>query len=503
MVSGIESIRSAGWLGVDVAFLHTPHHITRNPPFQYYLLPMGMIMLANLLNEEGIESRVFNLGIELQKGTSLEKSISAIDAHIFAIDIHWYVHLYDAVTVASMVKKIHPHAYIVIGGLTASRFAREILETFQFIDAVIKGDAEIPMLQLVTAFMKGKKEGFHDIPNIVYRDGSVRENDLQYVAHRKELSRLPYVKNPLPVNHEDTFLHREMQGESCFPTLWFCCARGCTFNCCWCGGAHMSHEVLTGRHHITVRDPERVADEVITMASRLNTASFSHDLAVLGKKYCTLLFSRIREESLDIGCYWEIFDPSRYSEDFLMQIARSFHPQRSKFAVSLGSALPAIREKSGMASFTNTHFVDLLHSMRDMGFQVEGYFHVLPPETYESMYNTLQFVERIQKELHIPFFYWSPTLDPASPMQLYPETYGIISRLHSFSDYWKACSGAPFTGYDLPHFTEKDMISLSTGQSASLPESVASLYREVTQQRNSIIGISSDESDLSSEILFI
>ena len=487
---------------MEVAFLHAPQNITRKGPPQYYIMPMGSIMLANVLREQGIESRVYHLGIEREHGSTPEEVISRLDAPVFAIDIHWYVHLYDGVKVARLCKSVHPDATVIVGGITASCFPRELLSMFPFIDVVVKGDAEVPVVQLAKTCLDGGS--LKDIPNIVYNKG-LTENPHQYVAQKEELSRLPYVADPLPVEHATTYFHREMQGESCFPTFWFCCGRGCTFNCCWCGGALTSHMIHSKRYSITIRDPEKVAQEVILLAPRLNSASFSHDIAVLGTKYSSKLFSTIKGESLDIGAYWEVFDPSLYSREMLLTIAKTFNPQRSKFAVSLGSAVPEIREKSGMAHFTNNHFLEMLTTMRALGFQVEGYFHILPPETYESMKTTLMIVEKIQDELKIPFFYWSPTLDPASPMQAHPDAFGLVSRMHTFDDYWQACSKGMFMGYDLPNFTEQDMISLSTGRPVALPEPLKILYEKVTRQRNALIGVAdqSTDHDLAAETLFI
>lgn len=485
-----------------MAFLHAPQNITRKGPPQYYIMPMGSIMLANLLCEQGIESRVYHLGIERENGNAPEEVISRLDASVFAINIHWYVHLCDGVQAARLCKTAHSDATVIVGGITASCFPREMLAKFPFIDVVVQGDAEVPMLQLAKACLNGGS--FKDIPNIVYNKG-LAKTPHQYVAHKEELSQLPYVADPLPVEHAITYFHREMQGESCFPTFWFCCGRGCTFNCCWCGGASSSHVIHSKRYSITVRDPEKVAQEVTLLASRLNSASFSHDIAVLGTKYSSKLFSTIKAESLDIGAYWEVFDPSLYSRKMLSTIAKTFNPQRSKFAVSLGSALPEIREKSGMAQFSNDQFYEVLRTMRTLGFQVEGYFHVLPPETYESMRTTLTFVEKIQEELKIPFFYWSPTLDPASPMQVHPDAFGLVSRMHTFDDYWQACCKGIFMGYDLCNFTEQDLISLSTGRPTVLPESLRILYERVTRQRNSLIGVAdrSTDHDLAAETLFI
>lgn len=487
---------------MEVAFIHAPQNIMRESPPHFYIMPMGMIMAANLVNERGFTSQVFHLGIEKEEGSSPEQVISEIDALMFAIDIHWYVHLYDAVTVAAVCKRLHPHAIILVGGMTASCFAQDLVSQFPFIDYVIRGDAEVPLMKMVEAYDRGSL--FTHIPNLTYMRGKqVVQSPLQYVAGSEDISGLPYVSDPLPIHLGDTYLHKEMAGESCFPSFWFCCGRGCMFNCCWCGGASSAHERLTGRGSMIYRNPENVAHDIMMLASRLNMASFSHDVIAMGRHYSSRLFSLIKKENLDIGAYWEVFDPSLYSKKTLLEFALTFNPQRSKIAVSLGSAVPEVRDKSGMAAFSNDQLYQMLKNARDLGIQVEGYFHILPQETYETFETTLRFVNSIQKELKVPFFYWSATLDPESPMYAAPEAFGLTSRLHHLSDYWHACcKGEPFVGYDLANFLEKDMLTLSRTRTEEMPEGIASLYNSVIAERNRLIGLQAD-TDISSETLFI
>ena len=255
---------------------------------------------------------------------------------------------------------------------------------------------------------------------------------------------------------------------------------------------------------MTYRDPEKVAAEVGIYASSLHSASFSHDVVAMGKHYAQQLFSSIRKENLDIGAYWEVFDPSLYSKDVLMEIARTFNPQRSKLAFSLGSADFKIREKSGMAAFSNDQLLKMLHNARALGLQAEGYFHILPPDTHITFEATLSFVEKIQKELKVPFFYWSAILDPASPMHVHPESFGLCLRINSFDDLWQAVSkGNPYTGYDLSRFTEQDMITLADESTIGLPMPIACIYQKTVAQRNALIGLTESDTDIAFETMFI
>lgn len=487
---------------MDVAFIHAPQNIMRKGPAQFYIMPMGVIMLSNLLNQEGYNSRVFHLGIEQEYSHPPEKVLSRLQSPIFALDIHWYVHLFDAVQAAALLKKTHPGSTIIVGGMTASCFAADLISEFPFFDVVVRGDAERPFLQVVDAILKG--DSLKGIPNLTYREGeNTISTPLQYVAGDEEVSSLPYVTDHAPVNHADTYFHREMNGEPSFPTFWVCCGRGCIYNCCWCGGAASAHERLSGRASMIKRTPEVVAGDIVQLSSLLNSASLSHDIVTMGMSYTHQLLSLIKKENLDIGCYWEVFNPALYSREVLLEIARTFNPQRSRLAVSLGSAVPDVRRRSGMALFTNSQLYRMLHQARSLGFQIEGYFHILPADTYDTFQTTLQFVESIQKDLKVPFFYWSATLDPESPMQVTPEAYDLVSRMQTFGDYWqKSLEDLPFVGYDLQWYREETLLGLSAACARDLPESVANIFTRTTTQRNGLVGLE-EGGDLVSEALFI
>lgn len=251
------------------------------------------------------------------------------------------------------------------------------------------------------------------------------------------------------------------------------------------------------------RTPEAVAGDILQLSAQLNSASLSHDVITMGTSYASRLFSLLKKENLDIGCYWEVFNPARYSKKMLQEIARIFNPQRSRLAVSLGSAVQEVRRRSGMAPFSNAQLYTMLRQVRSLGIQAEGYFHILPADTYDTFKTTLQFVESLQRELKVPFFYWSATLDPASPMQTAPEAFELVSRMRTFKDYWdRILEGRPFVGYDLKWYKEETLLSLSAACARHLPESVADIFTRTSQQRNALIGLEGT-SNPATEILFI
>ncbi len=162
----------------------------------YPIMPVGVIGLMNELGRRGVTLQGLNLPLELLLNPrfSLRRWLRSSERPFLAmVDLHWYEHSYGAIEVARALKKVWPEVPVLLGGLTASRYAAEILRDFQSVDYIIRGDAEKPLDQLVS-FVKGKGgKGLGDIANLVYRDGvKIVRNKMTYTAGASELSAIGY-----------------------------------------------------------------------------------------------------------------------------------------------------------------------------------------------------------------------------------------------------------------------------------------------------------------------
>ena len=165
----------------------------------YGLIPMGVPGLVAVLRAQGVGVRGVNYPLEreLNRGFDLRQWLRGRrQARVVLIDLHWYEHSYGALSAAEVCKEVLPEAWVVLGGLTASGFAREILEGFPVVDFVIRGDAEVPLVQLVARCLEaepGQLPEVADVPNLTYRqDGEVQENALTYCAGTEALDKLDF-----------------------------------------------------------------------------------------------------------------------------------------------------------------------------------------------------------------------------------------------------------------------------------------------------------------------
>ena len=105
-----------------------------------------------------MENRTFSLLSYLK-----EKTPSMV-----LLDLHWHHQSFDVIETAKAIKTAFPQIYLFLGGFTSSFFHEEIMKNFDVIDGIVRGEAEIPTVELTSAVLQGK-EDFFSIPNLTWR----------------------------------------------------------------------------------------------------------------------------------------------------------------------------------------------------------------------------------------------------------------------------------------------------------------------------------------------
>ena len=125
----------------------------------YGVIPVGLPALVNILRENniGVKGVIHPLEMQLDPSFRLDLWLKAYaSAKIILIDLHWYEHCYGSIDTAQFCKQILPDAWIILGGLSATGFSKDILENFPEVDFIIRGDAEKPLLELVQCILQAK-----------------------------------------------------------------------------------------------------------------------------------------------------------------------------------------------------------------------------------------------------------------------------------------------------------------------------------------------------------
>ena len=460
---------------IDILFIHVPKFSGYYRPYGNYmtvnLLPMGTWSLADLADRKGYRTRILHLGLEwIETGRfSALPYLKNKEIKIVAIPLHWHQQAYDAIEVANEIKRARPEIFVVLGGYTASFFHYEILNVFNQIDAVIRGDAEIPLPALIAAVKAG--QGLRSIPNLTWREGEeIRKNTLSYVAGEKDLELASYANLAL-LEGSDTYInHMGM------PFVWskgiskkknkkhfhlghniffLNIGRGCHGNCTWCGGGAMAQRRVNGRKSVVFRAPEKTADTIAeAIAVGYEMIHIAFDPGNESKEYYEGLFSIIRQRGLRTKCYFEAF--SLPSESFLHAFAGTFDTEGSVIAISPESGDEHVRRHNKSFYFSNRELAETLSVAEGLGIRIDLFFAIgISGEMHSSLGRTISLRKRLKKNFkNIGRMWTSPiSMEPASPWYTEPDAFGIISDRHSFADYYFAnSSDGKGLGYHIPDF---------------------------------------------------
>lgn len=434
----------------------------------YSVIPLGVPALLNLLMAQGISVKGLNYPLEkiLDPNFDLRGWLSSEhEARLVLIDLHWYEHSYGAISLAEVVKEALPDAWTVLGGLTASGFSREILESCPAVDFVIRGDAEQPLLALTQQLLALPRTeravpDLATVPNLSYRrDGQVVENPLSYCAATADLDALNFAdlsflqNNAAYYAHEYVVTHLDasraaMDAGEPFRGRWICTARGCKHECSYCGGCESAHRMLAGREGIIARSPESVvADLKRLQEAGIHQAALSYDIVEIGEPYWRRLLEAVRESGVRIGLYNEFFQLPPVS--FVAEFARSVDMTHSCVALSPLSGSERVRRLNGKI-YTDAALFNLLDYLNLHSVPIFVYFSLnLPGENEQTLEETIQLASRIYETYPstlLKILNTCHTVDPLSPMQQHPDKYGITVSMHSFADFVAYCRETQLAG---------------------------------------------------------
>jgi radical SAM superfamily enzyme YgiQ (UPF0313 family) len=455
----------------------------------YGVIPVGLPALVNTLRSNGIQVRGVVHPMEVQLNPRFDLRgwlLSHAGAKIILIDLHWYEHCYGAIETAQFCKTVLPNAWIVMGGLSATGFCQEILESFHSVDFIIRGDAENPLLELVQVLLASqtREEGFEKasgISNVAYWDGEkVVQNPETYCATTTDLDQLNFVDLDFIDHYHEYFVHeyivtdigtaRKMLNEAT-PNLgrWLTTARGCRYNCSYCGGSKAAHKLLAGRTGIVPRSAEKVVDDLEKLSKQgILQASMAYDIAEMGEEYWRALFDGIKARNIQIGIYNEFFQMP--SNDFIDAMAETVVREHSPVAISPLTGNERVRRLNGK-HYSNQQLFDMLDRLASHDIYIFIYFSLnLPGETTQTFEETLALARGIYE------FYPSSllkilntvhTIDPLAPMNIAPEKYGIKSTMRTFKDYYMYCFNTQYNhpvarngmhrGYDLANEGDRSL----------------------------------------------
>lgn len=452
---------------LDCLLVHVPkadnHYLPFGDFFNITYMPMGLPAIAEWMQRQGRRTEIVHLGVEWLVDRAFSIVDYATDRTIRAIGLplYWHYQSYDVIEVARALKAAKPDTYVFLGGLTAGYFAREIVETFPFIDAVLVGHASGAVAALIETLAEGGD--LDRIPAMVHRgeDGQVRDNRTrpvpggavaapidELVFANLDMMRHPevYARSfgfPLAYGRElSASENRAMlsMGRAFFPLF---VGRGCPWLCTFCGGNRDTLRRVNGTNRLTWRSPERVIDDIKRAVDYgYQTMALCFDPTPTRDDYYVDLFERIRRDGVEVDFYFECWGLP--TPRFVREFRRTFPSPESYLAVSPDSGNDAVRKRNKQPYYSNVELFETLECLEQNEVTFDVFYTIaLPGERLAEARDTKrqmgEIAGRYQRARRI--MNWSVQLEPGSPQFERPETFGMITDRSSFVDFYHAHGG--------------------------------------------------------------
>jgi len=414
--------------------------------FMFEMYPIGFTSIAEYLEGTGYQVRIINLAVRMlsDKKFDAETFIRRLEAPVFGIDLHWLVSAHGAIEVARIVKKCHPKAKVVMGGLSASYFYRELIQ-YPEIDYVVRGDStEEPLRQLMDCITN--KRPPEDVPNLVWREkkGKIRENPFSYVPADLSHVMVNYYTNAMrsAIRYRDLASYTPFKGWRSYPITAVLTCRGCTQNCVICGGSAAAFRNCYEREKAAFRSPEAVARDVkqIERFSR-GPIFILGDLRQAGENYAYEVLQQLGKNRVKNQLILELFSPAPAS--FLHHM--SLPCPNFCLEISPESHDPEVRKASGRYYSNHDLELTLDHALGVGCGRLDVFFMIgLPRQTPKSVMETIDYCDYLfqrfkgDKRLSLFIAPISPFLDPGSLGFEHPRRHGYRVLFRTLEEHRQA-----------------------------------------------------------------
>ena len=204
--------------------------------------PLGLLSLAATAREQGVEASVLDFNL---KGFQVPEFREPERFYVEAVelieetkpDIVGFTSMglesHVCLELAKKLKEQNPKLITLLGGAHFTSIAIDVIEKYEWVDFVICGEAEIPILHLLDALDQGTWND--EIHNVAFRNGRGEAKLRRNILAKVDLDTIPFPAYDL-INPEDYFAVNPYR-MTCLEH-----ARGCQLKCSFCySQSHWGH----------------------------------------------------------------------------------------------------------------------------------------------------------------------------------------------------------------------------------------------------------------------
>lgn len=375
--------------------------------------PLGIAFLAAALEAAGIDVRVLDYVVFPYSTGHLTAAIDDYRPDILGVTA--VTMTFDAaIGVVADARVANPDLFTVMGGAHVSFRAEETLAENPALDAVVVGEGEETLVELVNA-VKGA-ERLDQVAGIAYRrsDGTtVRTPPRPFCP---DINRLP-----MPARHHLPLGRYRALNLSISMTT----SRGCPFNCIFCVGRKMVGAKVRYRH------PVRVVDELEAIAGLgFPQVNLADDLFTANAQHCHAVCDEILRRGLEIK--WTSFARVDTVSVPVLRKMKTAGCQAVSFGFESGSPdiLKNTRKRISVAQMIAAAEMCTTAGVIPHGSFILG----LPGETEASVAATLALGRRL-KSLGVAYGFHLLAPFPGTEVRDHAADYGIRILTDDWSRY--------------------------------------------------------------------
>ncbi len=251
----------------DMLFAYLSDSDSVNVTSLYEIYPIGFFSIKQRLADAGFETKIVNIAslMLMHPELDIRQLFSRFEAPVFGFDLHWMAQCHGSIELAALLKEVHPEALIIFGGLSATYYAKQLIE-YPCVDVVVQGyDTLEPVTELVTRVRQGNRD-LSSIPNLLYKtDGEVQSTGF---THKP-------ANNYNNVRNDWSYYREAPDGGPSAPKLIMTLPNtGCAHDCGWCGGSRFAYRNIMGvRKTLVQKDNDLIVEELRTMGEAAKRTS--------------------------------------------------------------------------------------------------------------------------------------------------------------------------------------------------------------------------------------
>jgi B12-binding domain/radical SAM domain protein len=438
----------------------------------FEIYPIGFLTISRHLTRHGISVRIVNLALKMLNSRSFDPGpfLKRLNAGAYGIDLHWLPHVDGSLSLAELVKKLHPDKPVILGGLSATYFREELMRDYPFVDFIVCGDsAEEPLRRLMLAVKAGG--GYEEVPNLAWRDesGRTRMNELSFKPGNMDYIDFDYSHLlKMAVKYRDPSGYIPFKNWLHYPVTAVFSCRGCNHNCGTCGGSLSAFQKICRRQQACFRSPELLADDIARISGYTGAPVIVlGDILQAGREHGDRFLNALKKRRVKNEICVEFFGPP--PADFIEKLGdsiRTFNVEISPESHDIN-----VRKTFGK-EYDNAALENMIARLIRAGCnRVDLFFMVgLPYQDYASVMETVAYCGRLLEKfggsgnngrvlpLMAPL---APFIDPGSAIFEDPVKYGYRFFYKTLKEHRRAMlmPGWKFTlNYETRWMTREEIV---------------------------------------------